>query len=102
MQIKNMIKNKICLINMTPNYPLGNFVKWAEEANIEIPLLSVLLDEIQMELDSEALTSRQYFNASQHQIITSYWCLYCSQVRTYYKAIVRDPDCQEQLSFLLR
>lgn len=102
MKLKESIKGKICLTEITPNFPLGGFVKWAEEANINIPLLSVLLDDIQEELDSVEFVSRQSFNVSSHQIIKSYWCLYCSQIRSYYKAIIRDLDCKEELSFLLR
>lgn len=78
MQLKNAIKNKICMITMNPNYPLGDFVNWVEEVNVDIPLLSVLLDQIQVELDAEELTSRKSLFISQHHIIKSYWCLYCS------------------------
>lgn len=55
MQLKEQIKNKICLLHMTPNFPLGDFVKWVEDSYIDIPLLSVLLDSIQAELDAEAI-----------------------------------------------
>lgn len=103
-KLKERIKNKICLIKMTPNYPLGDFVRWIEAEHIDLALLSALLEEIQHELDNEAEVagnSRSPY-AAQHQAIKGYWCLYCSQVRAYYKAIIRDPNCRESLSFLLQ
>lgn len=104
MQLKEQIKNKICLLNMTPNFPLGDFVKWVEESHIDIPLLSFLLDSIQEELDAEAkaFPTRCISDDIQSQVMKGYWCLYCSQVRAYYQAIVRDPDRKNQLSFLLK
>lgn len=104
MQLKECIKNKICLINLTPNYPLGEFVRWVEASQIEISLLSVLLDEIQTELDVEArIHSAPHLpGGTQYRAVKGYWCLYCSQVRAYYQAIIRAPDCKQQLSFLLK
>lgn len=106
MQLKEQIKNKICLLNITPNFPLGDFVKWVEESHIDIPLLSVLLDSIQAELDAEAkakaFPSSCISDAIQSRVMKGCWCLYCSQVGAYYQAIIRDPDRKWQLSFLLR
>lgn len=93
MQLQDAIKAKICIDRLTANYPLGDFVQWVEHEQIRLPLLMVLLERIQKELDAET-------NA-RSQLITRYWCLYCGQVRAYYKAIINDPQCKERLSFLL-
>lgn len=82
MKLKDRIKNKICLVKITPNYPLGDFVSWADTEKIDIPLLSVLLQEIQLELDSEAKTPSHFQPpfSEQHPALKGYWCLYCSQI----------------------
>lgn len=102
MQLKESIKNKICLVQLTPNYPLGEFVRWVEAREIDTALLTVLLDSLQRELEAEALSLSRSYVPSHAQSMCGYWCLYCAQVRAYYKAIIRDPDCKEQLSFLLQ
>lgn len=100
MKLRESIKSRICLPQMVPNYPLGEFVRWAESRRIDNALLSVLLDDIQHELEAEAVAFRHF--AMPSQSMCGYWCLYCEQVRAYYKAIIRNPDCKDELSFLLR
>lgn len=104
MTLKECIKQKICLLNMVPNYPLGEFVKWIETEQIEIPVLSLLLDELQAELDAESHSANHNHTlcSSQFRATRGYWCLYCSQVRAYYKAIIHDPNNKERLLFLLQ
>lgn len=103
MSLKQTIKTKICLVTMTPNYPLKEFVTWAE--SIDKYVLLHYLDDIQRELEEEQLlldvanpTKEQH----SYQILHSYWCLYCAQVRKYYRAIVKNPCCKLALSFLPR
>lgn len=103
MPLKEVIKSKVCLISITPNYPLLDFVKWAE--NIDSHELLLHLDEIQIELDKEEASLRQInwqTGISSYQLLQSYWCLYCAQIRAYYRAIIRHPFCKTKLSFLLQ
>ncbi len=93
MQLQDAIKAKICINRLTANYPLGDFVQWVEREQISLPLLMVLLERIQKELDAEATACGQ--------LVNRYWCLYCGQVRAYYKAIINDPQCKARLAFLL-
>jgi len=102
MSLKQIIKTKICLDIMTPNYPLGEFVQWAEP--IDKHALLRYLDTIQQELEEEQRALKcNDFSHEQHtfQALHKYWCFYCEQIRKYYKAILRDPCCESDLSFLL-
>lgn len=102
MPLKDSIKSKICLISIKPNYPLLDFVKWAE--NIDAHLLLQYLDEIQAELDTDETEMRQINSQTEvnsYQVLQGYWCLYCAQIRSYYRAIIRHPLCKTKLSFLL-
>ena len=102
MSLKQTIKTKICLVRMTPNYPLQEFVAWAEA--IDKHVLLHYLDDIQRELEEEQL-SLEYSNPTKeqnsYQTLHSYWCFYCSQVRKYYRTILKNPCCKSALSFLL-
>lgn len=102
--IKGEIKRKICLAEMIPNYPLGAFVKWVDEEGIAYPVVALLLGRIQSELDAEELVlrgARPISVSVPHLTLHGYWRLYCSQVRAYYKAILRDPNNKKRLEFLL-
>ena len=59
MQLQDAIKAKICINRLTANYPLGDFVQWVEREQISLPLLMVLLERIQKELDAEATACGQ-------------------------------------------
>lgn len=103
--IKSAVRSKICIIRMTPNYPLGNFIDWAETQRLDTTLLMDLLDTIQTDLDADETMLRNSVNKNSSQLrlhlLHCYWCLYCSQIRAYYKAVLRDPHCKRSLSFLL-
>ena len=102
MSLKQTIKAKICLESTMPNFPLREFVAWAE--SIDKAVLLHYLGDIQRELEEEqlALVSGNPTKAqSAYQILLGYWCLYCEQVRKYYRAILRNPCCKSALSFLL-
>lgn len=102
MPLKQTIKAKICLVAMTPNYPLQEFVEWAE--GIDKTVLLDYLEHIQRELEGElllAVSDNPIKEQEAYQTQHSYWCLYCAQVRKYYQAIVRNPCCKSALSFLL-
>ena len=104
MLLKEIIKAKICLSQLTPNYPLREFVSWAENQHIDSHDLLHYLDHIQTELDAETIAIQQY-NIEQdlnaYQVLHCYWCMYCTQVRKYYRAILKNPHCKSALSFLL-
>jgi hypothetical protein len=62
------------------------------------------LDDIQRELAEEqgALEcNNPTGEQSPHQVLHSYWCWYCEQIRKYYRAILKNPCCKSALSFLL-
>ena len=102
MSLKQTIKTKICLASITPNYPLREFVAWAE--SIDKYVLLHYLDDIQRELEEEQLAldvANPTKEQSSYQTLHNYWCLYCAQVRKYYRAILRHPCCKSALSFLL-
>jgi|GEM_PF-2396516 len=102
MSLKQTIKTKICLTNMTPNYPLKEFVVWAEP--IDKYVLLQYLDDIQQELEEEQRALKcNDFSHEQHtfQALHKYWCFYCEQIKKYYKDIMRNPSCKSTLSFLL-
>ncbi len=100
--LKQTIKTRICLASVTPNYPLREFVAWAE--SIDKYVVLHYLDDIQRELEEEQLLlecSNPTKEQNAYQTLHSYWCLYCAQVRKYYRAILRNPCCKSALSFLL-
>lgn len=103
--VKARVKSKICIIRMVPNYPMGAFAEWVTAQNLEIAPLVDMLDIIQMDLDADETALRHTKNKTPSQLrlhaLYGYWCLYCSQIRAYYKAILRDPHCKRRLSFLL-
>jgi hypothetical protein len=99
MSLKQTIRTKICLVSMTPNYPLQEFVTWAEP--IDKYVLLHYLDDIQRELEEEQLAMESCNPTKEqnsYQTLHSYWC---AQVRKYYRAILRNPCCKSALSFLL-
>jgi hypothetical protein len=102
MSLKQTIKAKICLATIAPNYPLREFVEWAE--NIDKRVLLHCLEDIQQELEEEQNSLTPGYSASGENIdplLQRYWCLYCAQVKKYYSAIVRNPSIKSVLSFLL-
>lgn len=103
LQVKDAIKNKLCLLEIRPNYPLGDLVEWIDTLKISASFLIQLLDEIQTELDAEAtiLSASTFPHDPQILMTKRYWCLYCAQVRSYYSAICRDPENEKRLWFLL-
>lgn len=104
-QLKRIMKSKVCMDDMTPNYPMGAFVRWVAQEEISTAVLLVLLSTIQTELDTEEHLLRRPSNSffdNQHQLaMNGYWRLYCSQIHAYYKALARDPLNSEKLEFLL-
>jgi len=102
MPLKQTIKAKICLPAITPNYPLREFVSWAE--NIDKHVLLHYLEDIEQELEEEQISLTQCQSNSDKSIdpiLQGYWRLYCAQVKKYYSAIVRNPSIKSALSFLL-
>ena len=93
MSLKRIIKTRICLPGTSPNYPLKEFVEWAEP--IEKHTLLAWLDEVQAELDAEDARwwQRRLEQASApYPVQQGYWCLYCAQIRAYYRAVIRNPS----------
>ncbi len=101
MSLKQTIKAKVCIVTVTPNYPLGNFVAWAD--SLDKHELLHYLNEIQQELDEEEkrLRDSPLDPTPFYSVLRTYWCVYCEQIRSYYRAIIRNPACASRLSFLL-
>ena len=99
--IQQAIKAHICIATTSANYPLGDFVDWAASFN-KYELLNYL-DHIQQELDDEAehLRYSPYENDATATTLRGYWCMYCAQIRAYYRAILNNPACKLDLDFLL-
>ncbi len=98
MSTKEILKEKICINKLEPNFPLRELLEWAELFDKQQVLR--LLDEIQNELDAQEKQIRN--NVSDHGCtLQKYWCFYCAQVRAYYRSIIRDPQNQARWSFLL-
>lgn len=98
MLLKESIKTKICIIRLEPNFPLREFVEWAEALDKQLVLQ--ILDEIQIELDMQEQQNPRNLSAS-HCAMFGYWCFYCAQARAYYRAIIRNPQHQAKWFFLL-
>lgn len=96
MSMKEMLKTKICINSVEPNFPLREFVECTELYDKQQVLQ--LLDEIQIELDMQQ--SRRYVPESR-QALQAYWCFYCAQARAYFRSIIRDPHNQARWSVLL-
>lgn len=91
-EFKRAMKSKICLVDLTPHYPIDEFIGWVEQENIRCELVAVLLATIQTELDTEEIILRRSCqlipdNLS-HLKLHSQWQYYCSQLRAYYKALI--------------
>lgn len=99
MSLKQIIKTKICIVSFKPNYPLLDFVVWAED--LDKNKLLNYLNQIQIELDQEWEKLRHPAKTSRYAELNGYWCFYCEQIRAYYRAIVRNPHRESELVFLL-
>lgn len=104
LEVKDTIKNKLCLSDITPNYPLRDLVEWLDTLKISASALIHLFDEIQEELDKEAAlhSASTLSSDSKNLMMKRYWCLYCAQVRSFYNAVLRDPENKKRLWFLLQ
>lgn len=104
LEVKETIKNKLCLSDITPNYPLRDLVEWLDTLKISASALIHLLDEIQGELDKEAAphSVSTLSPDSKNPMMKGYWCLYGAQVRSSYNAALRDPENKKRLWFLLQ
>lgn len=97
MSAKEILKAKICIDSLEPNFPLREFAEWADMFDKQGVLL--LLDEIQNELNTQKQEYHQNIS-DPHFTLQGYWCFYCAQVRAYYRSIIRDPRNKARWSFL--
>lgn len=97
--LKSALKTKICINELQPNFPLREIVEYADAWDKQYVLQ--LLDEIQSELEEQVHLSYQHSLVERDKILHSYWCFYCTQARSYYRAIIRNPGHKTRLSFLL-
>lgn len=97
MSTKEILKAKICINKVEPNFPLRELLEWAELFDNQQVLN--LLDEIQLELDAQEQQIRNNIS-DPCCTLQGYWCFYCAQVRAYYRSIIRNPHNQVKWSFL--
>lgn len=90
MSLKNTLRSRICRFQLTPNYPVGEFVQWAFGLGVGRTQLLRELDQLQQQLDTEAEALRQH-SQDQPLLIAQqeYWCFYCAQVRAHYRMLLK-------------
>ncbi len=93
MSLKNTFRVRICIHEMTPNFPLGEFMRLTFDLGIPRTRVLQELDQLQEELDmeAEALRSRPE-NQSRSAIQHEYWCFYCAQVRAHYRMLINSDS----------
>jgi hypothetical protein len=80
---------------------MASFKSWVEGKGIDKSVLLTWLNELQMELDIEADSYRRAADANaEHIVLRSYWCLYCEQLRAYYRVVSKHPECECEFWFL--
>ncbi|HEY8940833.1 MAG TPA: hypothetical protein VIM59_11610 [Cellvibrio sp.] len=97
MSLKQRIKEKICSLDVTANYPLEEFVCWA--GKIDRYVVLYYLEVIQRELDVERLA--MLADGENDAALRECWCAYCAKAIRYYRAILGNPCRRFSLSFLL-
>lgn len=90
MSLKNTLKVRICIQEMTPNYPLGEFMRLTLNLGLSRAQVLEELDQLQeeLEIEAEALRSEPE-NRSRAAVQHEYWCFYCAQIRAHYRALWR-------------
>lgn len=102
MSLRHTLRSLICQFRMTPNYPLGDLVRWVEEFGPPRDELLYELDELQAQLDVEAEALRRHGKGdTSHLLQQQYWSFYCSQVRSYYRTLYKHPELTSYLEPLL-
>lgn len=91
MSLKNTLKVRICIQEMTPNYPLGEFMRFTMSLGISRHQVLEELDRLQQELEAEAEVLRgKEENRSRVAVQHEYWCFYCAQVRAHYRMLLHN------------
>jgi len=89
MSLKSTLRGRICLFQMTPNYPVNEFVQWALGLGVTRTRLLEELDELQWQLDIEAEALRRYSDVRSDQVVQQeYWCFYCEQIRAHFRDLL--------------
>ncbi|MDQ2075835.1 hypothetical protein [Marinimicrobium sp. ABcell2] len=104
MPLRHTLRARICQFRMSPNYPLGDFVDWANEQELDKSELLKRLDELQTILDLEAEALRRHGQSKSvlHLVQQEYWCFYCEQIRAYYRTLLKHPECAGRLAVIRR
>lgn len=108
MPLLQELKQRICRFNvspgwLSPNFPLGGLVEWAEASGLSPDRLLSLLGTVQTELEAELDALDRDPQASPHtRLRHEYWCFYCEQIRSYYLALLNHPEYKDRLALIRR
>ena len=75
MSLKQRIKEKICVTQQAPGFPIESFVRWAE--NVDRYVVLYYLEVIQQEMEIECLASKE--NGESYTGLQEFRCTYCAK-----------------------
>lgn len=93
MSLKKILRARIFQEFRSPNFPVGEFMRWAFGLGLPRTQLLKELDHLkeQLDIEAEALRDQIYKDsilATQHE----YWCFYCAQVRAYLRMLLKQAS----------
>jgi hypothetical protein len=102
MPIRHTLRARICQFRLNPNYPLGDFVDWIDEQELDKTELLSSLDELQtiLDLEAEALRRHGHPKSVLHLVQQEYWCFYCEQIRSHYRSLLKYSECNSQVALV--
>lgn len=97
MSLRDTLRGRVCQFGLSPDYPLGDFIKWTTEQGLEPVDVLHGLDELQAILNLEAEALQRHGNANRATRLEQqrYWCLYCERIRAHFRALLPQSkhDC---------
>jgi hypothetical protein len=101
MTAKEVLKSRLCVRRMKPNYSLYSLVHWAKGEGITDRQMLDWLIDIHKELEEElALHETEAWKTPYSMTLKRYWCFYCEQAQAYYKAVSAHPEQEAAFWFL--
>lgn len=92
MSLMDVLRGRVCQFGLPPDYPLGDFINWSNEQNLELTELLGGLDELQTVLQLEADALQRHSNANRTTRLEQQtnWCLYCERIRAHLRALLSE------------
>ncbi|WP_347332739.1 hypothetical protein [Marinimicrobium locisalis] len=101
MSVFSELKHRICRFEMSPNFPVGGLVRWAERENLSPELLLAIARQVKAQLEVELEALQCCGKTSPATLIRhEYWCFYAEQVCGFYRALVHHPEAADRLALI--